>query len=124
MFRFFKKKAGLSEEQKRMNLLWENYASGELEEEDYAIFVLCDYEGGVNGEGHSGFFFNHEENLRKYDGALKSILPDELYANFLRACQSYGTEHEDEVCECADDFFYENEQEIIDILQNYANGMN
>ena len=104
------------------------YGSSELAELDYNTFALCDYESGVNGEGHSGWFFNTEntegkEGINKYLSALEQVLPAHLYDNLYKAFQSYGTEKEDDLCERADDYFYEHEQEVIKILQGVANDL-
>ena len=123
-----KKKTELTETQKKWNKLWEMYESGELSELDYNTFALCDYESGVNGEGHSGWFFNTEntegkEGINKYLSALEQVLPAHLYDNLYKAFQSYGTETEDDLCEEADDYFYEHEQEVIEFLQSVADDL-
>ena len=118
----------LTESQKKLNKLWEMYGSGELERTDHNTFILCDYESGVNGEGHSGWFYNTEntvgiEAIHKYLSALEQILPAHLYDNLYKAFQSYGTEKEDDLCEEADNYFYEHEQEVIAYLQGAANNL-
>ena len=40
----------MSDNQMKWNKLWDLYGSGELAENDYNTFILCDYESGVNGE--------------------------------------------------------------------------
>ena len=126
MFSFFKKKkvVELTQEQKNWNKVWELYETGELEKINPDIYALCEYESGINGEGHSGFFCNNEDELSKFEKALKNILPSKLYENFDKALKSYETESEDEICEMADDYFYDNEQEVINILQTFANEIN
>ncbi len=104
------------------------YGSGELESTDHRTFVLCDYESGVNGEGHSGWFDNTEntegkEELNNWLSELEQVLPAHLYDNLYKAFQSYGTEIEDDRCSEADNYFYEHEQEIIDHLQGVANNL-
>lgn len=121
LLKLFKKKTEISDDQIRLNRLWDLYASGELEEKNREVYFLCDYEAGVNGEGHSGFCFNNEANLSAYQDALQKLLPDELYGNFLNATQSYTTDIEEEVCEAADDYFYQHEEKVIAILQEFAN---
>lgn len=123
---FKKDKTEITEAQKKWNALWDMYGSGELIKTDYNTFALCDYESGINGEGHSGWFYNTEntegtEATEKIISALKNVLPAHLYENLSKAFDSYGTENEDDVCEAADDHFYEHETEIIDILQAAAN---
>ena len=123
-----KKQTELTETQKKWNKIWELYESGELANIDYNTFVLCEYESGVNGEGHSGWFFNIEntegkDEINKFLSALENTLPDHLYDNLVKAFHSYGTENEDDVCESADDYFYEHEQEVIEYLQCVANNI-
>lgn len=120
-----KKQPELTDSQKKFNKLWDMYASGDLESSAPGIYALCDYEGGVNGEGHSGWFFNTEnsygtEALQALILSLKEILPDDLYDNLNTAFKSYGTEDEEAVCEKADEYYYNSEHRINDILQNYA----
>ena len=122
---FKKKKPKLSEQQKRWNTLWEQYGTGELKEQNFGIYCLCDYYSGVNGEGHAGWLDNTEntegkEAINNIVSALEEVLPDHLYDNLKRALLSYGTEKEDNVCEKADDYFCEHEKEIIEHLQKAA----
>ena len=122
MFSLFKKKkCEPTLAQQKLNKLWALYDNGELEKQNADIFVLCEYESGINGEGHSGFFFNNEENLSNYHEILVRTLPSDLRENFERAYDSYGTDKEDDICDTADSYFYAHEQSIIDILQDYAN---
>ncbi len=121
-----KKQPELTEAQKKINKLWEMYDSGKLAETDYSTFVLCEYESGVNGEGHSGWFFNIEntegkEAINKILYALEEVLPTHLYDNLNKAFRSYGTEDEEDVCDSADNYFYEHEQVILEYLQGVAN---
>lgn len=122
MFSFFKKKkpAQLTQEQINWNRVWELYDSGELEQINADIYALCEYESGINGEGHSGFFCNNEDSLHDFEKTLKNILPQKFFEIYLEALRSYETDSEEEVCEMADDYFYSHEQEIIDIIQNFA----
>ena len=120
------KQTELPEAQVKWNKLWDMYGFGQLATTDDKSFVLCDYESGVNGEGHSGWFFNTEnaegkETICKYLSALEQVLPAHLYDNLYKAFQSYGTEKEEILCEQADQYFYEHEQEVIEYLQNVAN---
>ena len=123
-----KKQPELTEAQKKWNKLWDMYGSGELVEIDYNTFVLCEYESGVNGEGHSGWFFNKDNSegkdaINKSLSALEEILPTHLYDNLNKAFRSYGTEDEEDICESADNYFYEHEQEIIEHLQGVAKAL-
>ena len=121
-----KKQPELTEAQKKINKLWEMYDSGKLAETDYSTFVLCEYESGVNGEGHSGWFFNIENTegkkaINKILSVLEEVLPTHLYENLNKAFRSYGTEDEEDICDLADNYFYEHEQVIIEYLQGVAN---
>lgn len=121
-----KKQTELTEAQKKWNKLWEMYGTGELAKTDYNTFVLCDYDSGVNGEGHSGWFFNIENTdgkqaINKCVSVLEQVLPTHLYDNLYKAFQSYGTEKEDSLCEAADNYLYEHEQDVIEYLQGAAN---
>ena len=122
MFSLFKKKKfEPTPAQQKLNKLWALYDNGELEKQNADIFVLCEYESGVNGEGHSGFFFNNEAHLSDYHEILLRTLPADLRENFEQAYDSYGTDAEDDICDTADSYFYAHEQGVIDILQKYAN---
>jgi len=112
----------------KWNRMWDMYASGELAEDKPDIYALCDYDSGVNGEGHSGWFYNTKntegsEGLKNLISALFGILPEHLCDNLEKAIRSYDTEDEDDICEEADDYFYEHEREILAILENYANSL-
>ena len=116
----------LTQAQQKWNKLWEMYESGELAKTDYNTYLLCEYESGVNGEGHSGWFFNTEntegkEAVENRLHVLKQVLPAHLYDNLVKAFQSCGTEKEEDICEEADDYFWEHEQEVIEYLQGAAN---
>lgn len=107
-------------EKNSVDRLWELYANGELEKRNYEAFVLCEYESGVEGEGHGGYFFNEEGCLESYNEVLKKILPADFYRNYDRAFRALNTESEDVVCEEADEYFYEHEQEILDLAYAYS----
>ena len=100
--------------------IWELYASGELKKLSPEADAVCAYESGVNGDGHSGFFFNNEEDMTGCIDILKTVLPSGLYENLYRAWKAYNTENEETICDEADDYFYEHEQEIIDIVYKYS----
>lgn len=103
----------------KWNILWDRYANGSSDN-DY--FVLCDYHSGVNGGGHHCFLDNNAENLQNYPEALKVLLPNDFFAEFQKACEAYIRDDADveNICDEADDYFYANEQVIVDLLQSYA----
>lgn len=115
--RFFKKEE--LPERKKWNRLWELYGNGERND---PVFYLCDYDSGINGEGHLCFFENHADCLGKYSEELKKTLPDELYENFDKALRAFERKTEAEkICTEADAYFYEHESDIIKAIQAYAN---
>lgn len=115
--RFFKKEE--LPERKKWNRLWEIYGNGEW---DDPVFYLCDYDSGINGEGHLCFFENHADCLGKYSEELKKTLPDELYENFDKALRAFERNMKAEkICTEADAYFYERESDIIKAIQAYAN---
>ncbi|MDE6302344.1 MAG: hypothetical protein K2M36_01985 [Clostridia bacterium] len=122
LFKFRKmKKNKLSEKDIRWNKLWDMYADGSLESN---YFALCDYHAGVNGEGHYCFFDNNVQRLADYVKSLNLLLPNEFFAQFNKAYEAYIQNIEAEkACDLADDYFYNNEQVIIDILQKYADSL-
>lgn len=121
MFLNFRKKKKLSEQEVKWNLLWQKYADGNLEK---SYYVLCDYHAGINGGGHNCYFDNKGEELPDYIQALKILLSDAFIEKLNCAYTAYiENTNADEMCDSADDYFYANEQEIIDILQSYANSL-
>lgn len=115
------KKTKLPISEQKYNNLWDLYSNSELDDINHNIYVLCDYESGINGDGHSGFIFNNETCIIDYIDSLKQILPEDLYVNFINAYEAYGSDDESDICDACDQFFYKNEQMVIDILQEYAN---
>ncbi|MBQ3867776.1 MAG: hypothetical protein II789_04425 [Clostridia bacterium] len=114
--------AELSHADERMNRLWKAYSDGSLDEMDHAMYVLCEYHSGVNGEGHSGFVFNSESEMPEYLQTLNTVLPDPFFGNLQKVWDAYGTEGEAEAASAADAYFYAHEREIIDIQQRFADG--
>lgn len=113
-------KTVLTEKEIKWNLLWEKYAEGSL---DKKYFILCDYHSGINGDGHY-FFDNKSDELSDYIKTLKILLPDEFFKVLFKAYEAYtNNQNVESMCDLADDYFYQNEQVIIDILQEYANGL-
>ena len=130
-FDIFKRKMQLEvpdSEQKwnRMWLLWERG----LVKTPYA--ELLEYESEVNNGGHSQFFFNTANNgsVEEVVGALLGSLPRTLAENLEKAYDAYCSQEAmcDEETEAVfgdcDDFFYENEQLLLDMLHGYAERMN
>lgn len=132
--KLFKKEVQLSEEELKWNKMWELWSDGELEQ---PISSLLTYEGEIPNGGHLQFFCNIEEDEEnKIDDVLnelKKILPKEHYNNLNSAYKEYQKlnfepETSEEYCEVSieepllkyDNFYYEHEEEIQNILKEYS----
>ena len=105
---------------RKWNRMRELYGSGELQRIDQNAYLLCEYDGGINGEGHSGWFSNHRRELEQLRSMYRTVLPNAFYINLCMALEAFGTDREDEVCEIADNWFYSHEQRIIELLNEHA----
>ena len=124
---FKKKKVELTEEQLKWNKMWDLWTEGKAES-PYA--QLMTYQSEINNGGHSQYFCNVDNvsNLQEEMSSLENVLPSHLYKNLQKAYKAYLILEENEEDEKAektleqcDDVFYENEEQINLILQEYAN---
>ena len=130
-FDFFKRKVEpeLPEEDSKWNRMWFLWERGQVRS-PYA--ELMEYESEVNNGGHSQFFFNASNNgtVEETVGALLGALPRLLGENLEKAYAAYCSQEamcDDEteaVFDACDDYFYENEDLLLDILRGYAERMN
>ena len=106
--------------------MWELWSEGKIES---PIGELMTYQSEINNGGHSQYFFNTEntDDLQMNLVNVFSILPKELKDNLETAYKAYmvleqneDNEEAEEILEKCDDIFYENEQEIIRILEQYS----
>lgn len=128
MFGFIKRKktrVELTDSQLKWNKLWDLWVEGKVES---PIGELMTYQSEINNGGHSQYFFNTEntDDLQMNLVNVLSILPKELKDNLENAYKAYivleqneDNEEAEEILEKCDDFFYENEQKIIPILEQY-----
>ena len=126
-FAFFKKKqAKLTDEQQKWNKMWDLWAEGDAIS-PYA--ELMTYQGEINNGGHDQYFTNVENtsDLQKEMSELVNVLPKKLISNLQKAYEAYlvleekeDDEKAEEIMEECDDVFYENEEEINHILEEYA----
>ena len=123
---FKKKKVKLTEDQLKRNKMWALWTDGEVES-PYA--ELMTYQGEINNGGHSQYFCNIKNNddLSKEMSVLENILSDKLIDNLHKAYKAYlileeneYDEKAEEIIEQCDNTFYENEEEINNKLQKYA----
>ena len=123
---FKKKKVELTEEQLKWNKMWELWTE-EKTESPYA--ELMTYQSEINNGGHSQYFCNVDNvsDLKKEMSALEEILTPLLRENLQKAYEAHlileekEDEEAEEILDQCDDVFYENEEQINRILQEYAN---
>lgn len=127
LFDFFKKKkVELTEDQRKWNKLWDLWTE---EQVDSPYAELMTYQSEVNNGGHDQYFLNvkNTDDLQKALSALETILSAKLKSNLQRAYKSYlvleeneDDEKAEEIMTRCDDVFYENEEEINRILEEFA----
>lgn len=123
---FKKKKVELTEEQLKWNKMWELWT----EEKTKSPYTeLMTYQSEINNGGHSQYFCNVDNvsDLKKEMSALEEILTPLLRENLQKAykadliLEEKEDEEAEEILDQCDDVFYENEDQINRILQEYAN---
>lgn len=126
LFSIFKKKAPLTEEQKHMEFLWEQWR---LEKVPEPYNTLMTYYKEIKKGGHTRFFINIaycgevEKAVEKIGDELPEILRENLhtaYSHYVILVNEENEETESKILEC-DKVFDENEHLITDGLQEYAN---
>ena len=123
---FKKKKVELTKEQLKWNKMWELWTE---EKVDSPYAELMTYQSEISNGGHDQYFTNVENtsDLNKEISALEQILSAELKNNLNKAYKAYlilekkeEDEEAEETLEQCDDVFYENEEEINRLLEEYA----
>ena len=123
---FKKKKIELTEEQLKWNKMWELWT----EEKTKSPYTeLMTYQSEINNGGHSQYFCNVDNvsDFKKEMSALEEILTPLLRENLQKAykadliLEEKEDEEAEEILDQCDDVFYENEEQINRILQEYAN---
>lgn len=121
----FKKKEPLTDEQLKMEHLWELWR---LEEVPEPYNTLMTYYKEIKKEGHTRFFLNIafcgevEKAVEKIGALLPEILRDNLktaYSHYIVLVNEENEETEKKISEC-DRVFDENEQLLLDMIQEYA----
>lgn len=120
-----KKKVELTDEQQKWNTMWEMWSEGKI---NSPYEELMTYQSEINNGGHGQYFVNVENNgdIQKEMSALKTILSKELTDNLEKAYQAYllleenDDEKADDIMKQCDNRFYENEEEINCLLEEYA----
>ena len=123
---FKKKKVELTEEQLKWNKMWELWTEEKVES-PYA--ELMTYQSEINNGGHSQYFTNVENtgDIKKDMSALEAILSKKMNTNLKKAYKAYlvleekeEDEKAEEILEQCDNVFYELEEEINHVLEEYA----
>ena len=127
LFDLFKaKNTDLTEEQRKLNKMWDMWVEGQV---DSPYAELMTYQSEINNGGHDQYFTNVENtgDLQKEIMVLRNVLSPKLNENIKKAYEAYvilEEKDEDEQAEEAlsqcDDVFYENEDEVNCILEEYA----
>lgn len=123
---FRKNKVKLTEEEKKLDKMWELWVEGQI---DSPYLELMTYQAEVNNGGHDQYFLNvgNTGDLEKEMTSLYNILPvkhknnlQEAYKAYLIREEKEDDEDAEEIMEQCDDLFYENQEEINSILEEYA----
>ncbi len=126
LFDFFKKKrVRLTEKELKWNKMWELWAE---EQADSPYAELMTYQSEINNGGHAQYFDNVSSisDLQKEMSSLETVLPSQLKGTLKKAYEAYlaleenDNEKAEAILEQCDDMFYENEEEINRILEEYA----
>ena len=124
---FKKKKVELTEEQLKLNKMWELWTEEKVKS---PYSELMTYQSEINNGGHSQYFCNVENvsDLKKEMTVLEEILTPSLSKNLQKAYKAHlileekeDDEKAEEILDQCDGVFYENEEQINRILQEYAN---
>lgn len=128
LFDIFKKKEPKTEEQEKMEYLWDLWR---LEEVPEPYNTLMTYYKEIKKGGHTRFFINIAfcGEVGKAVEKIGALIPDVLRENLKTAYSHYvvlineeNEETEEKIAEC-DKVFDENEQLILDMIQEYANSL-
>ena len=128
LFDIFKKKEPKTEEQEKMEYLWDLWR---LEEVPEPYNTLMTYYKEIKKGGHTRFFINIafcgevEKAVVKIGALLPHVLCENLktaYSHYVVLINEENEETEEKIAEC-DKIFDENEQLILDMIQEYANSL-
>ncbi len=125
LFDIFKKKEPMTDEQLKMEYLWEQWR---LEEVPEPYNTIMTYYKEIKKEGHTRFFLNIafcgevEKAVNKIGDLLPPVLCENLktaYSHYVILVNEENEETEQKIRDC-DTVFDENEKLILDIIQEYA----
>lgn len=114
----------VSESAERYNKMWDRWAEGKISS---PLAELMTYQAEVNNGGHDQFFHNMNVRgvLTKTLAELNKILPENHKRNLKLAYNTHkkhGDDYEksEPILDKCDDFFYENEESINQILEKHS----
>ncbi len=128
LFDIFKKKEPKTEEQEKMEYLWDLWR---LEEVPEPYNTVMTYYKEIKKGGHTRFFINIafcgevQKAVEKIGALLPHVLRENLktaYSHYVVLINEENEETEEKIAEC-DKVFDENEQLILDMIQEYANSL-
>ena len=121
---FKKSKAGLSDEQKKLDRLWELWAEGRAAS---PCAELMTYQSEVGNGGHDQYFLNvsNAGNLQREMAVLNTVLPARLKSNLQDAYKAYLMLDENETAaenalEHCDQVLDDSNADIERMLKAYA----
>ncbi len=126
LFNRNKEDNGLTDAELKWNKMWDMWA---MQDAASPYSELMTYQAEVNNGGHAQFFDNvsNISDIEEELDAILSVLMPPLYDNLLNAKEAFVNENnalsEDEIdaiYDKCDSVFYENEDLINIMLQNYA----
>lgn len=124
IFDLFKKKEELPEKDRKWNKMWDLWANGEAAS-PYA--QLMTYQSEVGNGGHDQYFFNVNEtsDVDAEVETVLAVLPEPLKGNLQRGYEAYkacpdAEDENDEIFGECDDVFYEHEELVNALLEEYA----
>ncbi len=130
MFGFFKKKKEneLTEEQIKWNKMWDFWTEEKIES---PYQELMTYQSEINNGGHFQYFTNIENcgDIENELSVLNQLLSPELISNLHDAYQAYlileekDDEEAEETLEQCDEIYYENEEQITHLLEEFSKKM-
>lgn len=116
----------LSDKQNELDKVWNMWEEGKVAS-PYA--ELMTYQCEVNNGGHGQFFLNvgNSDDLQGKMAALNTVLPEKLRSNlqdayeaYLRLDENENDENSEQTLEHCDAVFYESQDEINNLLLEYA----
>lgn len=124
---FFKKKSETRKKRKMLNKMWNLWAEGGVES-PYA--ELMTYQSEVNNGGHDQYFFNVLNiggDIQKEMTILETVLSAKMQNNLREAYEAYSVltekdsdEEAEAILKRCDEVFYESQEAIERLLEEYA----